>query len=59
MTYEYKCDCCGYEWEEDQSIKDDPISICPKCNEELAKRLISSGNAFILKGGGWASTGYK
>jgi len=58
MTYEYICVACAYEWEEDQSIKDKPIKICPSCKEKKAKRLISKGGSFILKGGGWAATGY-
>jgi putative FmdB family regulatory protein len=51
-TYEYRCEACGYEFEEFQSIKDDPISKCPECEEESVQRLIGTGN-FILKGRGW------
>lgn len=38
--YEYKCKVCDYQFEEFQSINDDPISICPKCKGNV-KRLIS------------------
>ena len=41
-AYEYKCNDCNYKFEEFQSIKDDPISICPKCNGKV-KKLISLG----------------
>ena len=58
MTYEYECTVCKNYWEEEQSIKDDPIKVCPECKNESAKRLISKSN-FILQGGGWASEGYK
>jgi len=57
-TYEYQCTACGHEWEENQNIKSDPTKKCPKCGKKKAKRLISSTN-FQLKGGGWASEGYK
>lgn len=59
MTYEYKCVNCEHEWEFEQKISEDAITKCPECGEETAKRLISCGNGFILKGGGWAKDGYK
>lgn len=41
--YEHVCENpeCGYEWEDMYSIKQDPPKICPKCNQETAKRVIS------------------
>jgi putative FmdB family regulatory protein len=58
-TYEYACenDKCQHCWEAVHSMKADPVTECPKCKEQSAKRLIS-GSAFVLKGGGWASTNY-
>ncbi len=58
MTYEYECKKCKYMWEQEQSIKDEPIKKCPKCKSQSAQRLISQGTGFILTGGGWASNGY-
>lgn len=52
-TYEYACRKCGHEWEATQSIKDDPLEVCPKCGRSAAERQISAGTNFILKGGGW------
>ncbi|MBL8740073.1 MAG: zinc ribbon domain-containing protein [Myxococcales bacterium] len=57
-TYEYACTSCGNEWEAEQSIKEDPLTECPKCHEPSAKRQISRGTGFILKGGGWYSDLY-
>ncbi len=59
MYYEYTCtnEDCKHEWEEEQSIKDDSLTHCPKCQQETAKRLISK-SSFILNGGGWAKSGY-
>jgi len=44
-TYEHKCQNvdCGYEWEDEYSIKSDPPKICPECKEETAMRIISGG----------------
>jgi putative FmdB family regulatory protein len=57
-TYEYACTSCGNEWEAEQSIKDNALTECPKCHEQTAKRQISRGTGFILKGGGWYSDLY-
>lgn len=57
-TYEYGCSKCGHQWEAFQSIKDDALKTCPNCGEDTAKRLVSGGAGFILKGGGWYSDLY-
>lgn len=57
MTYEYKCKNCGYCWEHESKINEDPLKECPKCKEETATRLISGGTGFQLKGSGWFKTG--
>jgi putative FmdB family regulatory protein len=53
MTYEYVCEACGHQWEAEQSIKDRPLQKCVSCGESKAKRLVSGGTGFLLKGGGW------
>lgn len=55
-TYEYACRACGHHFEEIHKISDPPVELCPKCGQKEAQRLISQGN-FILKGGGWYTTG--
>ncbi len=57
-TYEYACSSCAHEWEHEQSIKEDPLKECPKCHGQTARRQISRGAGFILKGGGWYSDLY-
>ncbi len=52
-TYEYACSACKHEWELEQSIKENAITECPSCHQQTAKRQISRGGGFILKGGGW------
>ena len=53
MTYEYLCSACQHAWEAEQPISEPAIKICPACGKEAAKRQVSGGAGFILKGGGW------
>ncbi|MBN1696252.1 MAG: zinc ribbon domain-containing protein [Spirochaetales bacterium] len=57
-TYEYECKECRFRFEKFQSIKDEPLSVCPKCKGSL-RRLIGSGLGIIFKGSGFYSTDYK
>ena len=59
-TYPYRCTYsrCGHAWEAEQRITEPPLKRCPKCGKNTAKRQISGGGAFILKGGGWYADGY-
>lgn len=57
-TYEYECQACGYRFEQLQSIKAEPIKICPKCQGNV-KRLLSAGAGFIFKGSGFYQTDYR
>jgi putative FmdB family regulatory protein len=57
-TYDYICTSCGNAWELEQRIVEDPAKKCPKCGADTAKRQISQGAGFILKGGGWYADGY-
>lgn len=58
MTYEYTCLACQHEWEAEQRISEKPLTDCPKCHQASAKRVVSGGAGFILKGGGWYADGY-
>jgi putative FmdB family regulatory protein len=57
-TYEYYCTSCGFEFEEFQSIASEPISICPKCQAGV-QRKITGGTGMIFKGSGFYITDYK
>ena len=57
-TYEYHCADCGFEFEEFQSIASEPITICPRC-EGHVQRKISGGSGLIFKGSGFYITDYK
>ena len=58
MTYDYVCTACGHVWELEQRITAEPARDCPNCHQVTAKRQISGGQGFILKGGGWYSDLY-
>jgi putative FmdB family regulatory protein len=53
MTYEYVCTACGHGWEAEQRISEAPLTACPSCQLQTAKRQVSGGAGFILKGSGW------
>jgi len=48
-TYEHLCTTCNHEWEDEYSIKADPPKICPQCNAETVKRLISLGGRGVVE----------
>ncbi len=57
-TYQYRCDDCGHEFEEFQSMTEDAIDVCPEC-EGHTRRLISGGAGLIFKGSGFYCTDYR
>jgi len=58
-TYDYRCNACGHEFEEFQSIKADPLKNCPQCRQDALERLIGPGAALIFKGSGFYLTDYR
>jgi putative FmdB family regulatory protein len=56
--YAYKCGSCGHQQDVLQKISDDPLTICPQCNQaSLAKQVTAAG--FQLKGSGWYVTDFR
>ena len=58
-TYEYACPKCGHEFEQFQSMRDEPLKKCPKCKKTGVKRLVGGGAGLIFKGSGFYITDYK
>jgi putative FmdB family regulatory protein len=65
-TYEYICQKCDHRFDLFQSIKDQPISTCPreKCGlkkwgKGKVKRAIGAGAGLIFKGSGFYITDYR
>ncbi|MDR0707570.1 MAG: zinc ribbon domain-containing protein [Treponema sp.] len=54
-TYEYECKDCGHVFEAFQSMKDEPLKVCPECGKEI-RRLITGGSGVIFKGAGFYIT---
>lgn len=58
-TYAYRCESCGHEFEEYQSITAEPIKVCPECKRPKVRRLIGTGSALLFKGSGFYATDYR
>jgi putative FmdB family regulatory protein len=65
-TYEYACAKCGHEFEIFQSMKDKPLTVCPKEKCKLkrwgkgrVKKLLGTGAGLIFKGSGFYITDYR
>ena len=56
--YCYECRECGNFIDDvEQSIRDEPLRRCPKCEADTLERVIGQ-TSFVLRGGGWANHGY-
>lgn len=51
-TYVYACDGCGKQFEQFQSFKDDPLTVCP-CGESGKVRRVIQPAGVVFKGSGW------
>jgi putative FmdB family regulatory protein len=58
-NYDYVCTACGGNFEFFQSMKDDPLTQCPTCEDQTLKRKIGTGAGIIFKGSGFYETDYK
>lgn len=54
-TYIYKCSNCGYRFDQFQHFADDPLEICPNC-QELALRKVYQPVGIVFKGKGFYAT---
>lgn len=65
-TYEYYCTKCKGSFDFFQSMKDDPVEICPekaclreKWGKGKVKRQLGTGAGLIFKGSGFYITDYR
>ena len=56
-TYNYGCDSCDQILTIMQSIKDDPLTDCQKCNGKIS-RIIGGNVGLVFKGSGFYLTDY-
>ncbi|MBN1592253.1 MAG: zinc ribbon domain-containing protein [Candidatus Coatesbacteria bacterium] len=54
-TYEYECTACGRHFDVQQAMSDEPLDKCPDCGGK-ARRIVTGGAGFILKGDGFYAT---
>ena len=50
-TYGYQCNECQHEFSVFQSMKDDPVKICPVCQGTTKRLMYPVG--IVFKGSGW------
>ena len=53
------CQYCGGRFEVTQSMKDDPLTKCPKCKKKKLNRLLGTGAGLLFKGSGFYITDYR
>lgn len=65
-TYEYHCEKCKKNFDFIQSMRDEPVTICPEaqCQQKKwgkgrVKRQVGSGAGLIFKGSGFYITDYR
>lgn len=58
-TYDYVCSKCSHEFEQFQSMKDEPLKRCPKCRKMALQRKIGLGAGLLFKGSGFYITDYR
>lgn len=57
-TYDYKCENCKSTFEFFQSMKDEPLTLCPECGHSTLKKMVSLPAGLIFKGTGFYLTDY-
>jgi putative FmdB family regulatory protein len=58
-TYEYQCDACEHNFDEFQSMSEEPLKKCPKCGKKKLRRVFGTGAAILFKGSGFYQTDYR
>ncbi|SRR5579885_1416355 len=58
-TYEYQCDACEHNFDEFQSISEEPLKKCPQCGKKKLRRVFGTGAAILFKGSGFYETDYR
>ena len=54
-TYHYRCKNCGYDFTEQQSFSDAPITVCPQCGQERVRKVYAAPS-IEFKGSGFYRT---
>jgi putative FmdB family regulatory protein len=54
-TYEYQCKNCDHRFEVWQKMTDDPLTVCPECNNSTLRRVLFPAG-IVFKGSGFYKT---
>ena len=54
-TYTYKCRDCEYQFDQRQSMADDPLTDCPNCGRPQLRKVINSAG-IVFRGSGFYVT---
>ncbi len=53
--YTYRCTNCGIQFDIRQKFADDPLTVCPECEEETLRKVYTPVG-IVFKGSGFYST---
>nr|WP_315486421.1 FmdB family zinc ribbon protein [uncultured Undibacterium sp.] len=56
--YAYRCDECGFAKDVLQKMSEDPLTVCPECQQTSFKKQVTAAG-FQLKGSGWYVTDFR
>ena len=51
-NYSYRCKSCQYTFQQNQSMRDEPLKTCPKCSGQL-ERVIGKNVGIRFVGSGF------
>ncbi len=53
--YSYRCESCGVQFDHRQRFSDEPLKVCPECEEPALRKLIQPVGV-VFKGSGFYVT---
>lgn len=56
--YTYQCENCGVRFERFQKFSEDPLTLCPECDEN-ALRKVYTPVGIVFKGSGFYATDHR
>jgi len=56
--YTYHCDNCGIRFDQQQKFTDNPLTLCPECNEPTLRKIYQPVG-IVFKGKGFYATDHR
>jgi putative FmdB family regulatory protein len=53
--YTYRCEHCGFRFDEQQSFDDQPLTRCPECGQKTLRKIFQPVG-IVFKGSGFYAT---